>query len=147
MNTSNIYAILLLILNFIFIGAYSGPYPKCENCKSFIQNGKDNNMGFCKIFANFANKEKPIYNYAPHCRDNQYLCGKEGWLFEKNDNFVDLIEKNEIKKIQKNTKLLLNKLSYSEDYIKNNDEQKAYDEYIMISKKYNLPTPKKTYIW
>jgi hypothetical protein len=52
--------------------------------------------GLCKIFSNriFIDKnEKIIYNYAKHCRDDEFLCGKNGWLYEEKDSIL-MLNKN-----------------------------------------------------
>jgi hypothetical protein len=70
--------------------------PKCKNCKYYITNQLNPNLGLCKIFSNriFIDKnEKIIYNYAKHCRDDEFLCGKNGWLYEEKDSIL-MLNKN-----------------------------------------------------
>ena len=61
----------------------------CKNCKWFIKD-KNNNpeLGFCKAFKQFSididTKEILLYEYSTHCRNNENLCGKNGYLYESN---------------------------------------------------------------
>ena len=86
---------LYLILLIVFVNgiwSFELSKPKCENCNSYISNPNDSNLGRCKIFTNkieTSTGEKLIYNYAKHCRDNDFLCGENGWLFDSINNNID----------------------------------------------------------
>ena len=92
------------ILFFIFITNVITDLPNCNNCKWFIPNKKIFDNGLCKMVQHKIVKNKKniiLYEYAQHCRDNEELCGKEGFLYEKNKyifNINNII--NEIEEIQ-----------------------------------------------
>ena len=67
----------------------------CFSCKWFISNKHGNyNYGQCKMSKHILNlkenKEnvetdkntKVIYDFAEHCRKNENICGKNGFLYE-----------------------------------------------------------------
>jgi len=60
--------------------------PYCTSCKYFIPNSRGNNdLGLCKMFKNICyhrGNEYYLPNYAIHCRNNENLCGKTGFLYE-----------------------------------------------------------------
>lgn len=67
--------------------------PNCNNCKWIIPN-INNDYSKCKMFIEKKpSNEKidpfPFYNYAKHCRENESLCGVEGYLFE--DKEIDIL--------------------------------------------------------
>jgi hypothetical protein len=75
----------------------------CINCKWFIPNNNPEmkDYGTCKIFKNVlqdTSGEKIIYDYASHCRINEDMCGKTGYLFEPS-NETALDELNEKMKV------------------------------------------------
>ena len=81
------YLLLLSFINIIF--AYE---PYCASCKWFfpISNNKLNNdLGLCKMFKNTCyntqGKEIVVHNFATHCRNDENLCGKSGFLYEAKD--------------------------------------------------------------
>jgi hypothetical protein len=151
---------ILLVKNILTFGL---TVPKCENCKSFVPGNKNlPDSGFCKIFVNkitFNNKQQLIYNYAKHCRDNEFLCGQSAWLFEDSkesnslksnpDEYVNFVSKKQIDKIEKNTldykmlsenvipTLKINKVNneYTENF--NYDEKKYYNYYMNNLTKHN----------
>jgi hypothetical protein len=59
----------------------------CSQCKWFIPNKTNHKdeYGLCKIFQHsYPTKDKPqtIYEYADHCRKNEFQCGESGYFFE-----------------------------------------------------------------
>ena len=81
----DVIIMLLYILLSLFIATYSF-VPDCSKCKFFINN-KDNikELGQCKLFPETSNLSKSnimIHNFAMHCRNNENLCGKKGFLYE-----------------------------------------------------------------
>jgi hypothetical protein len=60
--------------------------PTCISCKNFIPYYSGNQeFGLCKMFKNIVytkGQEKIIHNYAIHCRNDENLCGKSGYLYE-----------------------------------------------------------------
>jgi len=100
--------------------------------------------GFCKNFANkitIGSKVKIIYNYAKHCRDNEYLCGRRGWLFEDiNDDltiseFNNYLSYDEITKIKHNTLEEINNC-YEKDFT--NDEKNYFNYYLKYFANHNV---------
>jgi hypothetical protein len=89
---------MLLILTFIVtincIIAYD-IVPTCVSCKWFIPNIKGNNeLGLCKMFKEtyyHKSKEMIQYSYAAHCRRDENLCGKLGYLYDSiNSDSVEI---------------------------------------------------------
>jgi hypothetical protein len=73
--------------------------PPCSSCKFYIPNKKEQlELGLCKMFTtNVSPKSdriEPLPNFAIHCRNNENLCGKSGFLYEKaeSDNKNSKIE-------------------------------------------------------
>lgn len=59
--------------------------PECSKCKHFIPNDNSPVFGLCNMFqdAVYVKNEKTlINNLAIHCRNDESLCGKKGFLFE-----------------------------------------------------------------
>ena len=62
--------------------------PSCTKCKWFVPHKLGvEDYGLCKLHKNTyslrKNMEVSIYEYAKHCRDNQNMCGKEGYLYDE----------------------------------------------------------------
>lgn len=77
-----------------FVYAYE---PSCTNCRYFIPNKLKPDLGLCNMFQDTIyhnNGEKLVKNLAIHCRGNENLCGKSGFLFEpiQNSKLVDKYE-------------------------------------------------------
>jgi hypothetical protein len=77
---------LLLISSIGLIYAFD---PPCSTCKFFIPHKVNPDLGLCgmiqdKIYLN--NNEFMVKNLALHCRNNENLCGKSGFLHESNYN-------------------------------------------------------------
>ena len=91
--------LLLTILSFIrFLYAFE---PACTTCKFFIPHKSSPDLGLCNVFKEkIVNNVFMLKNFADHCRNDENLCGKSGFLyepineFEVNDNL--LTEKREI---------------------------------------------------
>jgi len=79
--------------------------PSCKTCKWFIpgNNVKNPDYGLCKMFKNTYQcdgNESIMYDFAVHCRNNEKLCGKKGYLYEdKTKNQDEDEDKKEISKI------------------------------------------------
>jgi hypothetical protein len=63
--------------------------PNCINCKWFIpnQNGVPD-YGSCKMTQKtlqYKGKEIVVNDFAKHCRENENLCGENGYLYELKD--------------------------------------------------------------
>ena len=71
--------------------------PPCSQCKWFQPHNNGNrDHGLCKLFKNFFYDKletKVIYDFASHCRDNEYQCGNQGYFFESKRSF-DILNKS-----------------------------------------------------
>ena len=70
--------------------------PPCYSCKFYIPHKTTPDLGLCKIFrdyVNLNNKDTLVNNLAVHCRNNENLCGKSGFLYEEN-NIENQLENN-----------------------------------------------------
>ena len=76
----------LLLLSFIsYIYSFE---PSCYSCKFYIPHKSNPDLGLCKVFrdyVNLNNKDVLVNNLALHCRNNENLCGKAGFLYESSD--------------------------------------------------------------
>jgi len=70
-----------------------------------MPNNKGNGeLGLCKMFKETSyikSKEVTLYNFAIHCRSNENLCGRAGFLYESDSenikpNVIDMEELNEL---------------------------------------------------
>lgn len=101
-----------------------------------------------KIFVD--KKEFLQYEYAKHCRDNEFLCGKEAFLFDEIDSdtkYIELLneqEKSLIKFINEDYNNDKNK-HYMKSFSK---EEKEYFNYYInkVIKKNNIPKINKKYL-
>jgi len=92
----NILFVIILLIKLSY-----GFEPSCSSCKFFISHKSNPELGLCNVF-----KEKTVNNvfmlknFAEHCRNDENLCGKSGFLYEPIHNFQDydslIHEKNEI---------------------------------------------------
>jgi hypothetical protein len=74
------YLLLAIILNYIY--AFE---PSCTSCKYFMPSTAGYELGLCNMFKNICyhkGQEFVFANYASHCRSNENLCGKTGFLYE-----------------------------------------------------------------
>lgn len=80
--------ILITFLPILF--AYT---PLCNTCKFYIPNKNGiEHLGLCKIFKEtiqHKHKEVSLYNFAVHCRNDEKLCGKNGFLYEEKKELVN----------------------------------------------------------
>jgi hypothetical protein len=77
------------------IQAFGNFTPSCTKCKWFVAN--NNGMfdyGFCRQFngGKQTNTNILVSEYAIHCRKNEYMCGSEGYLFDR-INIMNIIDK------------------------------------------------------
>jgi len=73
------------LLSFSLLGFISALQPLCSSCKFYIPHSKNPDLGLCKIFQDSIyvnNKPRLIKNLAVHCRSDENLCGKSGFLYE-----------------------------------------------------------------
>jgi hypothetical protein len=87
MAISQIIHLILYLYIYCQVSIY-GEIKLCKNCKNFIpyKNNLLDGFGVCKIFgtkiSDKAGNEKMIYEFADHCRRNEYLCSDTGLFYE-----------------------------------------------------------------
>lgn len=104
--------------------------PNCRTCKWFVPNINEE-YSKCKMFREKKNElsenigfDYIMYNYARHCRDNKNQCGKDGYLYEKNDLLEDIDIINKIEQLKLNNKELYDYTKFLHNYndiIQNNN--------------------------
>lgn len=81
---------LFFITLFTVMYYISGIELSCTKCKHFIPHHLGNqDLGLCEMFKNtcfYQGKESVLPNFAKHCRANENLCGKNGFLYEHINN-------------------------------------------------------------
>jgi len=114
------YLYVYFYSNHSLVDALESP-PRCIKCKWFVPDklGVEDH-GLCKMHKNTyslrKNMEVSIYEYAKHCRDNQNMCGKEGYLYEE-------VNENENENMNEN---MNNNMNYSYGtYVKDEDIRKT----------------------
>ena len=76
------------LLLFSFISLVFTYEPSCYSCKFYIPHKSNPDLGLCKIFRDYVNSNNKgllVNNFAIHCRNNENLCGKDGFLYEFNN--------------------------------------------------------------
>ena len=134
MVVNNIKMLLSIILLTIMT-AVTSYEPLCSSCKWFLPNKNGNvDYGFCKMNKNSIpnrNSNIVMYDYAKHCRNNDNLCGKSGYLFEENklNSLVNFDNTNSKKKYNVN-----------EGYYNINEKQynKEIQQMLKRCKKHNI---------
>ena len=157
--------IIIIISFFATLNGLNVNIPSCVSCINFIPHQKGVfDLGRCKVFFETFyndNTNSKIYNFAKHCRENNQLCGKEGYLYDSilqydtntslNENEIfDIIsdfnelnnrfsgELNEKHDLEQGDidydKLLLKIKKYNSSFLKNIDEE----FYNLIKYKFNL---------
>lgn len=123
--------LLISILTKIVISYNFGT--KCSNCKWFVKNNKGiNDLGLCGMFGRqniYRNNNYLHYEYAKHCRDNEFQCGTNACLFEKkNYKYIELLSKKETNSFRSN------------DYMSyfSKDDKKYFKYYIKKYAKKNI---------
>jgi hypothetical protein len=80
--------IYLLLVSGIHFGLSFNP--SCTSCKWFIPNKRDNNdYGLCGLYKQKYDVLKSdiiIYEFARHCRNNESMCGEDGYMYEKKES-------------------------------------------------------------
>lgn len=85
------YLLLLSFLNIVF----TYDIPTCVSCKWFIASKSGNpDLGLCRMFKENYNFNDNIihYNFVNHCRNDEKLCGKNGFLYEPLDENTTEVE-------------------------------------------------------
>jgi hypothetical protein len=107
-------------------------------CKHFIPNVKAfDDLGLCRMFKEVSThkgKQYTLPNYAVHCRENENLCGKAGYLFEpkktdetkKTEKIEETDETKETEKIDE-TEELEREIFDMLQKIKRHNKKKIYD--------------------
>ena len=76
------FSIFLLFTAINYVYSFT---PSCQSCKFFISNDKNEHLGQCSMFqdAVYHNNVKTLQkNLAIHCRSDENLCGKSGFVYE-----------------------------------------------------------------
>ena len=84
---------------YLFVSLISTLYafePSCTSCKFFIPHKTNPDLGLCKMFQDRIYNDKLVKNLAKHCRNNEDLCGKDGFLYESIENKLN----NDIEKYE-----------------------------------------------
>jgi hypothetical protein len=79
------------IILFSYIALICAYEPSCTSCKNFIPHFKNNHdLGLCKMFKNTPYPDTNILtsNFAIHCRNDENLCGKSGFLYEPDSEII-----------------------------------------------------------
>lgn len=67
------------------LGIVYGLQPSCSTCKFYIPHARNPDLGLCKIFQDSVYiNHKPVLvkNLAIYCRNDEHLCGRDGFLYE-----------------------------------------------------------------
>ena len=75
-----------IILFIYFYLSFSNALNKCCDCIYFISTTSPQN-GMCSTFGKYKINNEILFEYAEHCRKNEYQCGKTGYFFEKKHIF------------------------------------------------------------
>lgn len=106
--------IFICYLLLLLINLSKSLTPSCKTCKFFIPSKIGDNLGLCSMFPDaIYNKKKEVQlkkNLAIYNRNDENLCGKEGYLYEAIENNVynsyeDYINNIYLNNIVKKTKL------------------------------------------
>lgn len=84
------YILLISLIRFLY-----ALEPSCTTCKHFVPNIKKPELGLCSMFQDkiYINKKpKLVKNLALHCRIDESLCGKPGYLYESRFENYDYIK-------------------------------------------------------
>jgi hypothetical protein len=82
----------LILLYFSYIYAFE---PSCVSCKFFVPHKTNPDLGLCEVFKNKDMNGVHLKNFASHCRNDDNLCGKSGFLYEPNiinEEIIDISE-------------------------------------------------------
>jgi len=96
---------VIMIALFKYVSAFE---PQCSSCKHYIPNVKIfDDLGLCRMFKESSvhkGKQYVLPNYAVHCRENENLCGKSGFLYEpinSNENKLNKVSDEDAKFFKK----------------------------------------------
>lgn len=98
----------LLLLSY-FCLAFSFE-PPCYSCKFYIPHKTTPDLGLCRMFRDYINvnnKDSLVNNLAVHCRNNENLCGKTGFLYENNN--IEKQNETEYEELKKHYEELKNR--------------------------------------
>jgi len=130
------------ILFFSFFSFLYAFEPSCSYCKFYIPHNTNLDLGSCRLFSekvydkNF-NEIKSINNMVSHCRNNENLCGKSGFLYEPN---IDLINKEKLEELEN----LCSAEFYEEDLKELEKIEKEFFDIFQKMRKHNTKTIIKT---
>lgn len=81
-KSTNHIAIVCIILSAAYWISGALSKPLCSNCKWMIPNNSGSLCGVYKTKYDLLGAKVTVHEYAEHCRNNESLCGKEGYLYE-----------------------------------------------------------------
>ena len=97
---------MISYLFIIFYLSYSYAFePSCQSCKFFVPHKTNVDLSLCEVFKNRLNNDEIVKNFASHCRSDENLCGKAGFLYESkytdtNKKLKELEQLNELKRTE-----------------------------------------------
>jgi len=77
-----------IIFSFILLNCTYALYPSCNSCKWFIPYN-NNDYGLCEFYKNtypLLGTNITIYEKTTYCRNNEYMCGEKGKMYEPVNN-------------------------------------------------------------
>jgi len=84
------------LILFYYLGYIYAFKPLCSSCKFYTPHKSNEQLGLCELFKENGLNNILLKNFASHCRNNENLCGKSGFLYEsKNTQKIisDIIDK------------------------------------------------------
>lgn len=66
--------------------------PSCHTCKFYIPHKTNSQLGLCDLFRERGLGGVLLKNLATHCRNDENLCGKSGFLYESIDGNKKVID-------------------------------------------------------
>ena len=79
----------LLILS-CYLGYIYAFKPLCSSCKFYTPHKLNKQLGLCELFKENGLNNIRLNNFASHCRNNENLCGKSGFLYESKNTQKDI---------------------------------------------------------
>lgn len=88
----------LLILS-CYLGYIYAFKPLCSSCKFYTPHKLNKQLGLCELFKENGLNNIRLNNFASHCRNNENLCGKSGFLYESKNTQKDISDTSDISDI------------------------------------------------
>ena len=139
------FNIILLMSSFYLIRGIClalNEKPLCSSCRWFLPNSMGFEYGLCKLYKcnyNINSKQNLVlYEFAEHCRNNENMCGKKGFLYDKKSPYELKLE------ISDNEEELIEDIFYKYDELnnrgcgevnENNEIEEIEEEFIYLFEK------------